>query len=303
MRKLSVVEISDLARNTITFRNYKNKLGIGDLGSGGISLDDMQHVDLTSPMRLNALLLILITEGHAKVSLDNVSYELSAHSFLFIMPSHITQITYTSPDLRGKLLLADLAFLEECKPETINPSLVNYMRLRKNPHIRLEEAEVGFLDNHIEMLKKKLSEKEHFFQQEIIHITFMALLLEMVNIVLKRKDYIVEKRMTRKEEIVNKFLQQLLRNYQEEHAIGFYADLLCITPQYLSSVLKELTDKTASEWIDEAILSEARVLLKSPKMTVQEVSIQLNFADQSTFGKFFKKHVGMSPSQYKKEVF
>ncbi|MDL2208014.1 AraC family transcriptional regulator [Parabacteroides sp. OttesenSCG-928-O15] len=303
MRKLSVVEISDLARNTITFRNYKNKLGIGDLGSGGISLDDMQHVDLTSPMRLNALLLILITEGHANVSLDNVSYELSAHSFLFIMPSHITQITYTSPDLRGKLLLADLAFLEECKPETINPSLVNYMRLRKNPHIRLEETEVEFLDNHIELLKRKLSEEKHYFQQEIIHISFMALLLEMVNIVLKRKDYIVEKRMTRKEEIVNKFLQQLLRHYQEEHAIGFYADLLCITPQYLSSVLKDLTDKTASEWIDEAILSEARVLLKSPKMTVQEVSIQLNFADQSTFGKFFKKHVGMSPSQYKKEVF
>ncbi|MDL2256014.1 helix-turn-helix domain-containing protein [Parabacteroides sp. OttesenSCG-928-G06] len=301
MRKLSVIEISDLARNTITFFNYKNKLGIGNLGSGGISLDDMQHVDLTSPMRIKALILILITEGNARVSLDNVSYELTANSFLFIMPSHIVQITYTSPDLQGKLLLADLAFLEECKPEAINPSLVNYMRLRKNPHIHMEEEEMQALNKYVTLLRKKLSEDKHYFQDEIVHTFFMALLLEMVNIVLGKKDYIVMKKMTRKEEIVNKFLKLLLIHYREEHTITFYADKLFITPQYLSSVLKELTDKTASEWIDEAILAEARVLLKSPKVTVQEVSIQLNFADQSTFGKFFKKHAGMSPSQFKKE--
>lgn len=300
MKKLSVVEVSDLAKEMISFSSYKNVLGIGNLGSGGISVEENEHNSLTSPMRLNALLFILITEGTAKVSLDNISYDLRPDSLLFIMPSHITQITYTSPDLQGKLLLADLSFLEECKPESLNPSLVNYIRLRKNPHIRLETNETEFLNKYFSLLRIKIAEEKHYFQSEIVHISFMAFLLELVNVVMSKKDYIVIPKMSRKEEIVNKFLKLLLTHYKQEHTITFYADKLCITPQYLSSILKTHTDKTGSEWIDEAILAEARALLKSPKSTVQEVSIQLSFADQSTFGKFFKKHTGMSPSQYRK---
>ncbi len=300
MKRLSVVEISDLAKETISFNSYKNVLGIGELGSGGISIEENEHSSLTSPMRLNAVLIILITRGIAKVSLDNVSYELGPDSLLFIMPSHITQITYTSADLRGKLLLADLSFIEGCKPDRINPSLVNYIRLRKNPHIKLNQDKTAFLDKYFNLLRVKIMEENHYFHDDIVHVSFMAFLLELVNVVINKKDYIIMPKMSRKEEIVNKFLKLLLTHYKEQHTIAFYADKLCITPQYLSSVLKTHTDKTGSEWIEEAVLAEARALLKSPKTTVQEVSIQLNFADQSTFGKFFKKHTGMSPSQYRK---
>ena len=80
----------------------------------------------------------------------------------------------------------------------------------------------------------------------------------------------------------------------------FYADKLFITPQYLSLILKELTGMSANKWIDDALVAEAKVLLKAPQMTVQQVADQLHFSDQSTFGKFFKKHMGISPMEYRR---
>lgn len=297
MRKLSTLEVSAFAQNIISFSNYKNVFGIGDFGENGVRIEDYEN--LSSPMRLNVVLIILITEGNARVSLDNVPYKLSANNLIVIMPSHITQITYSDPDVKGKLLLVSIPFLEECKPN-IDSSLINYIRLRKSPLFSLEPDETVFLDNYAQLLRDKVTDKTHHFQDEIIHLSFITFLVELVNIGMRKKSYIQMPKLTSKEEIVNKFLQHLLLHFREEHTIAFYADKLCITPQYLSSVLKALTDKTGSEWIDEMILAEAKVLLKSPKTSVQEVSNILNFADQSTFGKFFRKHTGVSPTQFRR---
>lgn len=300
MKQLSTLQVSEFAKQVISFSNYKNVFGIGDMGGEGITLGKSYGERLSVPMRLQAILIILVTAGKAKISLDNVSYELSENHLIFIMPSHITQITHTSDDLKGQLLLADVTFLEECKPDNINPSLVNYMRLRKNPRVVLDPDETIFLERYLHLMKERITKEQHYFRVELLHIHFIAFLLELVNIVMEKKKSIPMPKLTSKEEIVNKFLQLLLQHFKEEHAITFYADKLCITSQYLSSVLKIHTGKTASEWIDEAILAEAKVLLKSPKMTILQVSQILNFADQSTFGKFFKKHVGISPTLYKK---
>ena len=87
---------------------------------------------------------------------------------------------------------------------------------------------------------------------------------------------------------------------KEQHVVSFYAEQLYITPQYLSLILKELTGRSANKWIDEALMQEAKILLKAPQATVQQVAVALHFSDQSTFGKFFKKHAGMSPMEYRK---
>jgi AraC-like DNA-binding protein len=99
---------------------------------------------------------------------------------------------------------------------------------------------------------------------------------------------------------MNQFLQLLFDHAKEQHAVTFYAGKLFITPQYLSLILKELTGKSANKWIEDALIVEAKVLLKMPQTTVQQVADKLNFSDQSTFGKFFKKHIGLSPMEYRK---
>ena len=82
--------------------------------------------------------------------------------------------------------------------------------------------------------------------------------------------------------------------------LKFYADALCITPRYLSRVVKECTGSSAADWIERYVVLEARALLKSTSMTIQQISDELNFPSQTFFGKYFKRRVGMSPKDYRR---
>ena len=96
------------------------------------------------------------------------------------------------------------------------------------------------------------------------------------------------------------FLELVKENFRKERQLKFYADALCITPRYLSRVVKECTGSSAADWIERYVVLEARALLKSTTMTIQQISDELNFPSQTFFGKYFKRRVGMSPKDYRR---
>ena len=81
--------------------------------------------------------------------------------------------------------------------------------------------------------------------------------------------------------------------------MGFYARQLCITPKYLTTLIKRISGLSVSEWIDNYVILVAKTLLKYSTMSIQEIAYYLNFPNQSFFGSYFKRNTGMSPSQYK----
>lgn len=107
-----------------------------------------------------------------------------------------------------------------------------------------------------------------------------------------------EYRKPRQEEIFEKFINYIKQYCSLEHSVKFYADKLCISSQYLSKISKDISGRTANEWIDEFVFLEAKTLLAYTNLTIQEISINIGFADQSSFGKFFKRNSGLSPREY-----
>ena len=105
------------------------------------------------------------------------------------------------------------------------------------------------------------------------------------------------KSKSRKEYIFERFYETLVESYQSERSVKFYADQLCLTPKHLSGVVKEVSGKTVGEWIDEFVILEAKALLNSSSMNIQEIADRLSFANQSFFGKYFKHYTGMSPKE------
>lgn len=99
--------------------------------------------------------------------------------------------------------------------------------------------------------------------------------------------------------LVDNFLKLAEKHYKTEKQVGLYAERLCLTPKYLSQIIKQNTGKSAVEWLNDYIMLEAKALLKSTNMTVQQISDELNFPSQSFFGKYFKRVVGVSPKDYK----
>ena len=102
------------------------------------------------------------------------------------------------------------------------------------------------------------------------------------------------------EAVKNACLNVMLgEHFREERSVGFYARQLCITPKYLTTLIKRISGQSVSEWIDNYVILEAKTLLKYSTMSIQEIAYYLNFPNQSFFGSYFKRNTGMSPSQYK----
>ena len=91
----------------------------------------------------------------------------------------------------------------------------------------------------------------------------------------------------------------LMKHYKDSRSVSFYADKLFLTPKYLSATLKAVTGKKAGQLIDDYVLLQAKVLLRSSDMTIQQISEELNFANQSFFGRYFKQLTGMAPTKYR----
>lgn len=102
----------------------------------------------------------------------------------------------------------------------------------------------------------------------------------------------------RQEEVFQRFIKLVEKYYTQERNIGFYADKLCITPKYLSQLIFKASGIYAGDHIDNYAIAEAKVLIKSRKYTIAQVSDMLNFTSQAYFGRYFKKHTGMTPLEF-----
>lgn len=299
MNNLPLIEIAEMNREIIGIESYQNDFSVAEM-DGSINIPERKRHENTTPMRLNALLLVLVTGGTAKLSIDYVPYEIGPNHFVTIMPTHTIQVSETSSDFRGHLMIISRSFLDGCNPVKNGQPMLHYMQIRKHPCISIEPEQTHLLASYFPMLKGKIKEQAHLFQKEIIQSLVVCFLLELGNIFGRKLERIGTPALSRKEELFEQFLQLLFENCKEQHVVTFYAEKLFITPQYLSLILKELTGRSANKWIDDALIVEAKILLKAPQATVQQVADILHFSDQSTFGKFFKKHMGISPMEYRK---
>jgi YesN/AraC family two-component response regulator len=109
-----------------------------------------------------------------------------------------------------------------------------------------------------------------------------------------------QKVQTRADAFFAKFIRVLEQNFRHERRVSWYAEQLNITPKYLSEVVKKTSKRTPTEWIDNYVILEARVLLKNSTKSIKEIADELHFANQSFLGKYFKEHTGMSPSEFRK---
>ena len=105
--------------------------------------------------------------------------------------------------------------------------------------------------------------------------------------------------INRQEEIFKRFIQLIHKHCTTQREVSFYAAELFITPRYLSTIVQNVSGNTAKSIIDRHVILEIKALLQSTSLSIQEISNRLSFPDQSFFGRYFKKHTGKSPLQYR----
>ena len=111
----------------------------------------------------------------------------------------------------------------------------------------------------------------------------------------------LEKEVSRTTHIFHSFYDLLIKNYHCQHKIDWYAKQLCLTPKYLSAIIRQITNKSAAKWIDEILILHAKRFLHTRRdLTVQQVAYELGFKENATFCRFFKDQTGLRPSEYRK---
>lgn len=143
--------------------------------------------------------------------------------------------------------------------------------------------------------------RSHPYQNEILSSYINILLFEYQSL-FRQLHFKNNYQQTRSQQLVEAFKNLLNTHFQQERSVKFYADKLFITAKYLTEILKNETGKTASEWINELVLLEAKVLLTNQQLQIAQIAETLHFPDASTFGKFFKNLSGTSPLQYRKTL-
>ena len=108
-----------------------------------------------------------------------------------------------------------------------------------------------------------------------------------------------DKGSVRSKMTADSFIKLVVEHHNEERNMAFYADKLCLSPKYLSKLVKAQTGRSAPEWIDAFVIMEAKNLLKYSELSIKEIVYKLHFPNQSVFYKFFKAHTGMTPSDYR----
>ncbi|WP_343670937.1 helix-turn-helix transcriptional regulator [Chitinophaga sp.] len=247
-------------------------------------------IAIDQPYRSNYYKLGVCVRGHAEVSVNLDTYQVVPGNLVILSPHMIKQWKYMSPDYE----LADIFFTRDfiTTNNHVNPDKFSFFWAGARCVIDLPSSQP--IINSIRFLQQKCLEEQRY-KDDVLRNLINSLLYEIAAI------YTVAStaNLSRGQILVADFKRLVNTHCMQERSLKFYADQLFITPKHLTETLREVTGKTAGDWISEAVTLEAKVLLQRPSLNISQISDMLHFADQSTFGKFFKNQTGMSPATYK----
>lgn len=252
------------------------------------------------PSRLNALIIGVGTEGETSLTSNLQEFRLKKDSLFIFSPKHILQVQ-SNNRFKAHLIVIAPDFHKRINIDT-KRMMPLFLQFGSLPCMELTHAESQSLRSFISMVEQELKGSETDFSSEIIGGLIAATIYKVGDILthyLTEHPEVDSPIHNRAEEYFRQFTELLGEHYKHERSVGFYARQLCITPKYLTTLIKRISGKSVSEWIDNYVILEAKTLLKYSNMSVQEIAYYLNFPNQSFFGSYFKRNAGMSPSQYK----
>jgi len=251
------------------------------------------------PFRSDHFAFHIITEGQLLVKLNLINYQLKKQSVLMLHPNTVRQYLEVSPDCRVVSISFTPKYLSGTDINKKNIDAFDFLLSLVNPLISVSISEADILVSLLNILKYKIENDTSLpFHDDVIINLFTAFIYE-ISAYYKSREESMEIKGTRKEELTFRFLKLLPQHFIDQRSVQFYASTLNITPKYLSQAVKDTTGKTAGEQIDDMISIEAKILLTNPSLTIAQIADNLNFSDQFSFSKFFKKQFGMSPSKYR----
>jgi len=248
------------------------------------------------PVKLDVVVCIICMKGIFRGSLNLKKFEAEAPCLFISVSGQILQCDDFSENFKGSAIILLKGFWDGF---TLDNSLTFPLSssIRDNPTIRLNAEELNSMTDYFRLLQKTIRKTENQNRPEAAKYLTLAFFHGFGYQFHQIPD---ETNKSKQDKLVEKFLTLVKENYKKHRIVEFYADKLCLTPKYLSKVVKQNSNKTAADWVEDHVILEAKALLKSTDKTIGQISEELNFPTQSFFGKYFKRRTGLPPKDYRK---
>ena len=237
----------------------------------------------------------LCHKGSCKADFDMRPIEFKQHDIAVMLPDHIIGHGECSEDYSTTMIVIDREFFDQL---TNREAFSGYLKYKNQPNYHLNEEQYSQINTILATLRLVI---------EIDHpkrIESLANLLDILFYALTdyRGEESLDKNENRNTFLFNSFYDLLIENYQQHHEIAWYSEKLCLTPKYFSGVIRQITGKSAAQWINEVLVLHAKRLLYTRRdMNVQQIAYELGFKGNANFCRFFKDQTGLRPSEYRKQ--
>ena len=254
---------------------------------------------LMKQFKVNFIAYVMVTEGRLSLDLNGVNYQLDKNSSLFVDRKMVVDnVKHTE---RFSCLIC--AMSTDVGFGFFNKSLLqSIMHIMANPVIKLGQDEVDLMLKYYELLAFKMDHPEMNFGRETVRDIIRCFAYDLLSNINKHMNQDGSEDMLRQgDRVFRKFMLLLAENSNMNRSVKSYADELCVSPKYLTSVCRKHSDYTASELIATSVISRIKQLLLYSDLSIKEVAAEMGFDNLSFFGKYVKKHLGLSPNNYRKQ--
>ena len=243
-------------------------------------IENHTEVGIPQYFHTSHYVVLFVTQGTLSGKINMVDFEMNAPAAVYIFNDHVLHYNNSSPDLKVRLLSFSPIIAEELSL-SLHYDNVHYAYVR--PASQLDETSMQTIMHYLDLLVTLMQKESQGRRATIIQLIQS-----------------LQKPFSRSEELAGQFLSLVDKHCHEHHNIKWYADALHLTPVYISNVVKQVTGRTAGDNLTDCIVLKAKSLLLTSTLSVQQISDGLGFQNQSHFGTFFRRAVGMSPQKFRR---
>lgn len=245
------------------------------------------------PMMMPEMRILIIKQGWVKPAINLIERHLMAGDLIFLAANGVVEFRNADADVRGIGISMSAELFSLAIGNKIPQALDGHLR---DFQLHLQPQQLTFLD-HIHELLYKLMQQQEYSPQVMLHL--ISTFLWQVDYLWSEDESSRLAMQSRDQQLFTEFVQLVNQQAYTWHTIEPYASRLCITPRYLSTVVKQVSGKTAKQWIDEALVTRIKIDLKHTDKPIARIADEMNFPNPSFFVKFFKRMTGVTPSHFR----
>ena len=244
----------------------------------------------------------LCRSGSAVIELfDNVA-RIHKNDLVILLPLHFALLRDKSDDFSMSFFKVSRDMFLDIMSGMCRMTTDFYFYMRKNFCFHLNDKQIREYNDWCELFNVSVTGKKPKYRRETALHFYRTFFWNLYVEYLENAEELKSCNFTHKEQLIFKFSMLVIENYKTAREVSFYADKLCITPKYLTLISSQVTGQSARECIADFVILEMKSLLRNANLDIKELVKQVGFRNQSALSRYFRRHTGMSPSEYRDSI-